>query len=210
MDHDRVGRPLPHPHLPRLKQVIDGADPGGITESVGWQGGGGFRYFTLAPSLLEKDPFGNWVISKQYNPAMLAEALCKLEGFNYAPSETVYWRHGHSTESDFLYVTTQTLTRPHLARLSDEVGDRRSLLVLCSAFRAKGLGEFPNLTVKKIPRTILHRCEWGKDDYSLEIKNLPAAREPEPLPPTPADGNGAARTRRRRTSDMPLFGSDDQ
>ena len=95
--------------IPRLKKVIDGQDPGGVTEASAWKGGGGFRYYRLAPSLLEKDAFNNWVISKKYNSAMLAEAVCKLEGFVYAPSETEYWRHGHSTETDFIFVTTQTL-----------------------------------------------------------------------------------------------------
>ena len=70
----------------RLKKVIDGQDSGGISEAVDWKGGGGFRYFRLAPSLLEKDRFGNWIISKNYNAGMLAEALCKLEGFRYAPN----------------------------------------------------------------------------------------------------------------------------
>jgi len=133
----------------------------------------------LALSLLEKDSFGNWIINQTYNPAMLAEAVCKLEGFQYAPSESAYWQHGHSTESDFIYVTTQTLSREQLARLSEEVGEKRSLLVVCSAFRARSLDAFPNLNIKKIPKTVLTRCEWGKDDYSLEIKNLPAAAPPE-------------------------------
>ena len=99
-----------HTHIiPRLKKVIDGEDKGGMTEAVDWRGGGGFRYFRLAPSLLEKDRYGREVISKYYNAEMLAEALCKLEGFTYAPSDSVYWQHGFSTERDFLYVTTQTL-----------------------------------------------------------------------------------------------------
>ena len=98
-------------------KVIDGEDTGGVTQAVGWQGGGGFRYFRLAPSLLEKDRWGNWVINKQYNAAMLAEALCKLEGFTYAPSDAVYWQHGHSTERDFIYVTTQTLSPEQLAAI---------------------------------------------------------------------------------------------
>ena len=56
-----------HTHIiPRLKKVIDGTDQGGITQAVGWKGGGGFRYFRLAPSLLEKDKWGNWVINKTY------------------------------------------------------------------------------------------------------------------------------------------------
>jgi len=174
---------------------------------VGWKGGGGFRYYRLAPSLLEKDQFGNWVISKQYNPAMLAEAMCKLEGFAYAPSDTAYWRHGHSTETDFIYVTTQTLTREQLQKLSDEVGESRSLLVMCGAFRVKNLDEFPSLTVKKIPKAVLNRCEWGKDDYSLEIKNLPM-KMPEPEEENRQDAKSAKgpRTkeeRRRRAPGQP-------
>jgi adenine-specific DNA-methyltransferase len=100
-----------HTHIvPRLKKVINGEDPGGITEAVGWKGGGGFRYYRLAPSLLEKDRWGNWVINQKYNAAMLSESVCKLMGFTYAPSEQHYWMHGCSSERDFIYVTTQSLT----------------------------------------------------------------------------------------------------
>jgi len=164
-----------HTHIiPRLKKVVDGADPGGITEAVGWKGGGGFRYYRLAPSLLEKDKWGDWVISKEFNAAMLAEAVCRLEGFTYAPSDALYWQHGHSTERDFLYVTTANLNHEQLQALSDEVGAERSLLVVCCAFRGRKEG-YANLTVKKIPKTVLSRCEWGHDDYSLAVENLPKA-----------------------------------
>jgi adenine-specific DNA-methyltransferase len=164
-----------HTHIiPRLQKVIDGQDNGGITQAVNWQGGGGFRYYHLAPSLLEQDKWGNWVINKTYNPAMLTEALCKLEGFTYAPSDTFYWQQGYSTERDFIYITTQNLSHDQLAQLSDEVGTDRTLLVLCMAFRGKA-DKFPNLTVKKIPKQVLSRCEWGHDDYSLKVENLPKA-----------------------------------
>ena len=105
---------------------------------------------------------------------MLAEALCKLEGFTYAPSDSIYWQHGHSTERDFIFVTTASLSRDQLQQLSDEVGPERTLLVLCTAFRAPA-GGFPNLTIQKIPKQVLHRCEWGHDDYSVQVENLPAA-----------------------------------
>ncbi len=164
-----------HTHIiPRLKKVIDGEDKGGITEAVNWKGGGGFRYYHLAPSLLEKDKWDNWIINKDYNSAMLAEALCKIEGFTYLPSDTFYWQHGYSTERDFIYVTTQNLSHEQLSKLADEVGQEHTLLVLCSAFRGKA-DIFPNLTIKKIPKHILARCEWGHDDYSLKIENLPKA-----------------------------------
>jgi len=167
-----------HTHIiPRMQKVIDGADKGGITEAVNWKGGGGFRYYRLAPSLLEKDKYDNWIINKEYNAAMLAEAICKLEGFTYSPSDSIYWIHGKSTETDFIYVTTQNLSRDQLALLSDEVGGGRTLLVMCSAFRAKA-ESFPNLTIKKIPNTVLSKCEWSHDDYSLQVENLPSAPKP--------------------------------
>jgi adenine-specific DNA-methyltransferase len=193
-----------HTHvIPRLKKVIDGQDSGGITEAVGWKGGGGFRYYRLAPSLLEKDQFGQWIINKKYNPAMLAEAICKLEGFSYAPSESIYWQHGKSTENDFIYVTTQTLGREQLQKLSDEVSRNRSLLVICAAFRTKRLEEFPNLSVKKIPKAVMERCEWGRDDYSLEIKSLPVRLEPEPSPLTDAKPKPRSKAERRADSQQP-------
>ena len=164
-----------HTHIiPRLKKVIDGDDKGGITEATGWKGGGGFRYYRLAPSLLEQDKWGNWIINKTYNAAMLAEALCKVEGFTYAPSDTFYWQHGYSSEQDFIYVTTQNLSPDPLAQLSEEVGSDKTLLVLCTAFRGNPEA-FTNLTVKKIPKQVLSRCEWGHDDYSLKVENLPQA-----------------------------------
>ncbi len=172
--------------IPRLRGVIDGTDQGGISKAVAWKAGGGFRYYELAPSLLETDKWGREVISKKYNAAMLTQALCKLEGFTYAPSPDVYWQQGHSSESDYLYITTQTLGPTELAALSEEVGEGRSLLVLCAAFRGKA-EDWPNLTIRKIPNHIRSRCEWGHDDYSLNVANLPQA-EPKAAPASAQPG----------------------
>ncbi|MGZ0019846.1 site-specific DNA-methyltransferase [Nitrosomonas sp. wSCUT-2] len=184
-----------HTHIiPRLKKVIDGEDQGGISKAVNWQGGGGFRYYKLAPSLIVNDRWGNPVINPEYNAAMLAEALAKLEGFTYAPSETRWWQHGHSSERDFIYVTTQNLSAAQLQALSDEVGGEQSLLVCCAAFRGLGANgaaqaaeRWPNLTLKKIPKMVLARCEWGHDDYSLNVANLPMA-QPELTEPAVSKG----------------------
>ncbi|MDZ7617373.1 MAG: site-specific DNA-methyltransferase, partial [Patescibacteria group bacterium] len=169
--------------IPRLKKVIDGEDQGGISKAVNWNGGGGFRYYRLAPSLIVEDEWGNPVINPAFNAAMLAEAMCKLEGFAFDPNAEVYWQQGRSSEADFIYVTTQTMTKEMLAKLSDEVGPNRSLLICCSAFRCK-VDQFENLTVKKIPKAVLKKCEWGHDDYSLEIKNLPAPPPEDARPAT--------------------------
>lgn len=166
--------------IPRLQKVINDEDTGGISKAVNWQGGGGFRYYKVAPSLLEQDAWGRWVVNKDYNPEMLSQAICKLEGFTYAPSDTVFWQQGYSTETDFIYVTTQTLSLEQLQVFSDEVGQNRTLLVCCSAFRCKA-DRFANLTLKKIPKMVLSRCEWAHDDYSLNVENLPM-QERESLP----------------------------
>ncbi len=188
--------------VPRLKKVIDGDDPGGITKAVDWKGGGGYRYFRLAPSLLEKDQFDQWVISKAYNAEMLAEAMCKHFGFTYAPSREHYWLHGHSSETDFIYVTTNSLTHDQLRAISDEVGNERTLLICCAAFQGANADGFTNLTIRKIPAAVLDRCEWGKDDYSLKIEALPLIEdqpEPEAEPGTVVKPKG----RPRKTDDAP-------
>lgn len=187
-----------HTHIiPRLQKVIDGEDQGGISKAVNWQGGGGFRYFRLAPTLIVNDKWGNQIINPDYNPEMLAEALAKLEGFTYMPSENLWWQHGYSSENDFIYVTTQSLSVEQLQVLSDEVGAGRSLLICCSAWRGitaeQAAERFPNLSLKKIPKMILKRCEWGHDDYSLNVANLPMAEEE--LEPRSSENQPAAKTK---------------
>ena len=196
-----------HTHIiPRLQKVIDGEDKGGITNATGWRGGGGFRYYRVAPSLLQQDRWSNWVINKEFNAEMLAAAVCKLEGFTYAPNADHYWQHGHSTETDFIYVTTQTLNAEQLQALSDEVGEGRSLLVCCAAYRGDA-DRFHNLTLKKIPKMVLTKCEWGHDDYSLNVQNLPMAA------PRPAEASSSASSGRAAKATNPaqggLFGGED-
>lgn len=192
--------------VPRLRKVIDGEDKGGITEAADWKGGGGFRYFRLAPSLLEKDAWDNWVISKEYDAAKVAQAVCKLMGFVYQPDETHYWMHGRSSETDFIYVTTQSLTHEQLFAISEEVGDECTLLVCCKAFRAEP-DAFPNLTIRKIPQTVLRKCEWGRDDYSLNVANLPEAPRGAEEPESPGVSNKGAQKRGRQSAPQDdLFG----
>ena len=40
--------------LPRLQKVVDG-EPGGISQAVGWQGGGGFRFMRLGAPIFDAD-----------------------------------------------------------------------------------------------------------------------------------------------------------
>jgi adenine-specific DNA-methyltransferase len=167
-----------HTHIiPRLQKVINNEDPGGITKTVNWQGGGGFRYYKLAPSLLEKDKYDNWIISPKYNAAMLAEAMCKLMGFTYFPSQTHYWNQGYSSESDHIYVTTNHLNYDQLNAINQELREDQSLLICCKAYHVDP-DQFPKITIAKIPQAVLHQCEWGHDDYSLNVANLKTLEKP--------------------------------
>ncbi|WP_053186502.1 site-specific DNA-methyltransferase, partial [Sunxiuqinia dokdonensis] len=157
---------------PRLKKVIQG-EQGGISKSVNWKGGGGFKFYELASSLLNQDSFGNWVMSKEYNPTMVAAAVAKQEGFRYFPDEHIYWKQGKSSEKDFIYTTTQFVTVEILDKIKDEMQPDESLLIACKAFQQECDNRFSNITIKKIPQMLLGRCEFGKDDYSLNIVNMP-------------------------------------
>lgn len=157
---------------PRLKKVVDG-EQGGISKAVNWQGGGGFKFYTLATSLLNQDKHGNWIISKEYNAQRLTAAMAKHEGFRYHPHETLYWKQGQSSEQDFIFTTTQFITVQALDHIHDEMQLGESLLICCKAFQKECKNKYPNITIKKIPQMLLGRCEFGKEDYSLNIVNLP-------------------------------------
>jgi adenine-specific DNA-methyltransferase len=155
--------------IPRLHKVINGEDQGGITKAVNWQGGGGFKFYELASSLIVKDKYGQQIISEAYNADMLAEAMCKILGYHYKPDTEKYWKQGYSSEKNFIYTTTMNLQETSLERIADEIGDN-NLLICCSAF-VGNTKAYPNIMVKKIPTAILKKCEWGREGYPLNLKN---------------------------------------
>lgn len=161
----------------RLKKVIDGDDGLELTKTLNWKGGGGFRYYELAPSLLNKDKHENWIISKEYRPDMLAAAMAKQEGFKYHPDPDIYWKQGQSTEKDFIFTTTNFITVEMLDKIHEEMKSDESLLICCKSYKEACDGQYPNISIKKIPNMLLGRCEFGKDDYSLNIVNLPSFEE---------------------------------
>jgi adenine-specific DNA-methyltransferase len=176
-----------HTHcIPRLKKVCDGTDQGGISKVVNWKGGGGFKYYYLAPSLLKQDKYGNWVIDERYNADMLAAAMAKHEGFKYQPDQELYWKQGQSTEKDFIFTTTNFLTVEMIDRIYEEMKPGESLLICCKSFSKACDSRYANITVKKIPNMLLGRCEFGREDYSLNIIDMPRDNdEPEFVPPGP-------------------------
>lgn len=184
-----------HTHcIPRLQAVCNGTDQGGISKTVNWKdskssnwkGGGGFKYYYLAPSLLKQDKYGNWIIEEKYNANMLAAAMAKHNSFKYQPSEDVYWKQGQSSEKDFIYTTTQFITVEKLDQIHEEMQPDESLLICCKKYSKPCENRYENITIKKIPQMLLGKCEFGREDYSLNIISMPRnENEPEFVPKGP-------------------------
>jgi len=154
-----------HTHIiPRLKAVIDG-EQGGISPSVNWKGGGGFKYYRLAESLLVQDADLStkdrpvYIINPRYNAVMLIRAICKIENFRYRNDGRM---HGISSESRFLHITTQLLTQKYIDSLAEDIGPNQSLLIYATRC-ARGLHLPPNVEVKKIPRDLLAKCDFQEE-----------------------------------------------
>jgi adenine-specific DNA-methyltransferase len=162
--------------LPRLKSVCDGSDQGGISKTVNWKGGGGFKFYNLAPSLLNKDKYNQWVINPNYNAVLLAAAMARHEGFTYSPDESIIWKHGFATENHFIFTTTNTITPDVVEQILSEMKPKESLRICCTAF-IEGCNEISNrIEIKKIPEVLLGKCEFGKEDYCTDtnIINMPS------------------------------------
>jgi adenine-specific DNA-methyltransferase len=146
--------------IPRLRRVIDGQDSGGITSALDWKGGGGFKYYELAESLLVRDKaLDVFYVNPKYNADMLIRAICKVENFRYRPRGR--W-HGYSSESHFIHVVTQILNQPYLDMLAADLGEQDALLVYCTK-RDSGLVLPPNVKIKRIPKDLLAKCEFRLD-----------------------------------------------
>lgn len=165
--------------VPRLKMVTDGTDQGGISKTQNWEGGSGFKFYELAPSLLKEDKFGNLVINKEYNADMLAAAMAKQEGYTYQPSQEVYWKQGFGSETDYIYTTTQFMTVEALSAIHETMAEDETLLICCTSFQRECKQAFNNISIKKIPQMLLGRCEFDKDDYSLHIISAPEVESDE-------------------------------
>ena len=164
--------------LPRLKAVVDG-EQGGISKAQDWQGGGGFKFYELAPTLIVADKHGQPVISNKYNAQMLVAAIAKLNGYDYVPDANVFWKQGKSQAGSYIFVTTEYLTAAQLDDISRDLPEYERLLICAPAFDI-GLGKrYENINVRKIPQSVLDKCKYGVDNYNLNIVNPPELDDDE-------------------------------
>lgn len=163
----------------RLDKVIDGSDNGGITKAQNWQGGGGYRFYELAPTLINLDPFGEYVINSEYDGAMLAAGVALHEGFRYQPSSDTFWKQSVGSEGSFLFVTTRHLNAAYLDSIQSSMAAGEYLIIACRSFDTGLDKAYKNITIKKIPQMLLSRCEFGKSDYNLNIVHPPVYEDEE-------------------------------
>jgi adenine-specific DNA-methyltransferase len=159
----------------RLTNVING-EQGGISKARNWKGGGGYKFYELAPSLVVEDKFGNPIINKEYNAEMLSAAMALHEGFTYEPNSNYYWKQGKN-ENAYIFTTTNHITADYLASISSEMQEGEYLVICCKTFDSGVDKLYKNISIKKIPQVLLGRCEFGKNDYSLNIINVPTVEE---------------------------------
>lgn len=144
----------------RLDSVIDGTDQLGISKTVGWQGGGGYHFYELAPSLLVKnDKLPIYQINPSYTFEMLCEAICKIEGFRYKPQDVF---HGYSSEKRFIHITTEFINARYIKSLSARLAEGQSLLIYGTKVQSDMV--LPdNIEVKKIPKDLLGKCDFESE-----------------------------------------------
>ncbi len=144
---------------PRIDKVIDG-EQGGISKAVNWQGGGGYHFYELAPSLLVKnDKLPVYQINPTYTFEMLCEAICKIEGFKYKQQDVF---HGHSSEKRFIHVTTEFVNAEYISSLSQHLDEGQSLLIYATKIQSDMI--LPdNIEVKKIPKDLLDKCDFESE-----------------------------------------------
>mgnify|MGYP000911705100 CR=1 FL=1 len=154
----------------RLDKVIDGTDQGGISNAMGWTGGGAYKFYELAPSFINKDEYGNNIIDGYYNETKLIKAMCKLLNFTYQPSKTEYWKHGVGQGKNYIFITTQLLTCGMVQQIASHLAEGESLIISPKKYEPGAEKIDSRITVKKIPQSVLKACHFGKKEYLLPIK----------------------------------------
>lgn len=165
----------------RLDKVISGTDKNGITKDVNYNGGGAYKFYELAPTLIVKNELGIDVINKEYNAEQLASAIALHEGYSYQPDENIFWKQSKASENSYLFVTTSYITPEIVSQIEQMMNNDEFLLIACKAFDSSCNGISKKITIKKIPQMLLKLCEFGKDDYRLNIVNPPIYEEEEDL-----------------------------
>lgn len=148
-----------------------------VTRKLTWQGGGAYKFYELAPTLIQQDEFGEYVINNTYDAAMLAAAVALHEGFTFAPDREIFWKQAKGNESSYLFVTTRHINGSYLDAIKSTMQEGEYLIIACKSYEAGLEKRYPHITIKKIPQMLLNRCEFDRNNYNLNIVNPPVYEE---------------------------------
>lgn len=144
----------------RLDRIVNGEDAGGITKAVNWEGGSGYHFYELAPSLLIKNErLPIYQINPEYTFEMLCEAICKIEGFKYK-RDGVY--HGYSSEKRFIHITKEYVNGEYIRSVATTLGENQSLLIYGTKVQSE-LRLPDNIEVKRIPKDLMDKCTFENE-----------------------------------------------
>jgi adenine-specific DNA-methyltransferase len=165
--------------IPRLKKVVAGADAGGITETVGWQGAGGFRVLDVAPSMFA-EASGQVFLSDWATNGKLAEATAAQLHYDYVSDPPFSGRRGRSRLAVIDGLVNEAVIQLLLKVLPDN-----ERLVVCGtaidpAVRDALRAARPGSSVRKIPASILQ--EYRQANRWIQTR----------LPDTAPETDGAA------------------
>lgn len=140
---------------PRLVSVIDGCPQADIKPHQS-----GFKFYELAePLLVRNKVLPIYQLNSNYTFDMVAEAICKIEGFKYAPIGEF---QGYSSENRFIHVTTDFVNSKYIMSLMKSLGENQSLLIYCTKMQSD-MNILDNVEVKKIPRDLLEKCDFESE-----------------------------------------------
>lgn len=148
-----------------------------IAGKLNWHGGGAYKFYELAPTLINKDEFGEYVINKAYDETMLAVAVALHEGFTFAPDGEIFWKQAKGNENSYLFVTTKHINAAYLDSIKSTMQEGEYLIIACKSYESGLEKLYPNITIKKIPQMLLNRCEFDHDNYNLNIVNPPVYKD---------------------------------
>jgi adenine-specific DNA-methyltransferase len=176
--------------MPRLTKVVEGQDPGGVTDTVGWQGGGGFRVLAVASSMFEADE-GLVFLDALMTNNRLAEATAAQLGFAYTPDAPFAGRKGRSR----LAVVDGLVNADVIRILVSALGEGERIVICGTAIDPDARGLLQELrsgsSLRKIPAALLAEYRTGSQLSLDSIEHLAPVRgngrgqaEPEAVTPT--------------------------
>ena len=105
--------------VPRLRHVIEGADPGGVSSMTSWNGGGGFRMLEVAPSMFAESG-GQVFLSEWATNGQLAEATAAQLHYGYEFDPPFCGRRGRSRLAVIDGLVNEDVVRLLVSALADE------------------------------------------------------------------------------------------